>query len=52
MIAITFCNICYGQAPDGDDGNPGGGAKVLSGIVAFLSTVALLMLICMPSRKN
>ena len=57
-ILVLFSSSIYAQAPNAPGPLPGEpGDKVytrnlFSGVFAFISTVGVLVVICMPSRKN
>lgn len=52
FLFLLASNVSFAQQPSQDAAGELGLNKILSGIVAFLSTVAVLLVICMPSRKN
>lgn len=57
-ILVLFSSSIYAQAPNAPGplpGEPGDKAytrNLFSGVFAFISTVGVLVVICMPSRKN
>ena len=57
-ILVLFSSSIYAQAPNASGplpGEPGDKAytrNLFSGVFAFISTVGVLVVICMPSRKN
>ena len=57
-ILMLFSSSIYAQAPNAPGplpGEPGDKAytrNLFSGVFAFISTVGVLVVICMPSRKN
>ena len=58
LILVLFSSSIYGQGPTAPGplpGEPGDKAytrNLFSGVFAFISTVGVLVVICMPSRKS
>lgn len=57
-ILVLFSSSIYAQAPNalgplpGEPGDKAYTRNLFSGVFAFISTVGVLVVICMPSRKN
>ncbi len=57
-ILILFSSSVYAQTPNaagplpGEPGDKTYTRNLFSGVFAFISTVGVLVVICMPSRKN
>lgn len=57
-LLLLFSSSIYAQAPNapgplpGEPGDKTYTRNLFSGVFAFISTVGVLVVICMPSRKN